>query len=118
VEGHTIHLIESKGIGFNEKWGAYLIYEPMTLDVTKGEGPLQGYSQFTYPDGSTITNKWEGKNMGGGRTITGAASGEGTWTYIKGTGKFEGIQGGGTFKSYNMGPGQFYADFEGEYTLP
>ena len=118
VEGHTIHLWESKGIGFNEKWGAYLITSTYTMDLIKGEGPVQGYNQYTYPDGSTITNKFECKLMGGGRSVSGASSGEGTGTYIKGTGKFEGIQGGGTFKVYIPGPGQYYSDGEYEYTLP
>jgi hypothetical protein len=118
VEGHTIYLFESKGIGFSEKWGACLIYQICTLDLIKGEGTHQGYNQVTFPDGSTLTTKFEGKNMGASRTITGSHSSEGTFTYIKGTGKFEGIQGGGTYKSYHMGPGQWYSDSEGEYTLP
>ena len=118
VEGHAIHLLEAKGIGFNEKWGAYLIYVSQTLDLIKGEGPFQGYSQHTYPDGFTITVKFEGKNKGAGRGTTGASSSEGTWRYIKGTGKFEGIQGVATYKTYALGPGQFYTDGEGEYTLP
>jgi hypothetical protein len=111
VEGHTILLIESKGIGFSEKWGACLHYKTLTLDLVKGEGTRAGYTHYTFPDGSTITSKWEGKGGALGKA-------EGTWTYIKGTGKFEGIQAGGTWKSRSMGPGQWYADSEGEYTLP
>ncbi len=118
AEGHAIHLLENKGIGFSEEWGAYLIYNSQTLDFIKGEGTAQGYAHYTFPDGSTYDTKFEGKNKGGGRTTTGTASGEATWTYIKGTGKFEGIQGGGTAKSYILGPGQWYGDVEGEYTLP
>jgi hypothetical protein len=118
VEGHAIYMMDAKGIGFNEKWGAYLIYMTFTIDIIKGEGPLQGYTHATFPDGSTYDSKWEGKNKAGGRGTTGSASAEGSWTYIKGTGKFEGIQGGGTWKNYVMGPGQHYSDDEGEYTLP
>jgi hypothetical protein len=118
VEGHTNNLFEAKAIGFSEKWGAYLIYETLTLDITKGEGTHQGYNHQTFPDGSTITLKFEGKNMGAGRGITGSSSSEGTWTYIKGTGKFAGIQGRGTYKSHIMDPAQWYSDAEGEYTLP
>jgi hypothetical protein len=118
VEGHAIVLIEAKGIGFSEKWGSCLEYEIVTLDLIKGKGTHQGYGQITCPDGSTVTEKFEGKNLGGGPGITGSHSSEGTWTYIKGTGKFEGIKGGGTYKSYNMGPGQWYSDAESEYTLP
>jgi len=60
----------------------------------------------------------EGRLKGAARSISGASSTEGTWTCIKGTGKFKGIQGAGTWKSYILGPGQWYTDIEGEYTLP
>jgi hypothetical protein len=79
------------------------------LDLLKGEGTVQGYTQCTFPDGSTATQKWEGKI---------GASSTGTWTYIKGTGKFEGIQGEGTWKSYSMSPDRWYSEGVGEYTLP
>jgi hypothetical protein len=64
------------------------------MDLIKGEGTHQGYDHVTFPDGSTITYKFEGKNIGAGRTITGSHSSEGSWTDINGTGKFEGIQEG------------------------
>jgi hypothetical protein len=118
VEGHAIHLWEAKGISSSEKLGACLVSNMGTLDLIKGEGTHQGYGQVTCPDGSTFTAKFEGKNIGAGRTNTGSHSSEGTTTIFKGTGKFEGIQGGGTYKSYNMGPGQWYSDVEFEYTLP
>jgi len=118
VESHTISLIEGKGIVFNEKWGAHLIYLTYTVDLIKGEATVRGYTQYTFPDGSTYTSKWEGKNMGAGRGTAGSASSEGSWTFIKGTGRFEGIQGEGTYKSYILVPGQWYSDIEGQYTLP
>jgi hypothetical protein len=111
VEGHAILMIEAKGIGFNEKWGAYLIYLTSTLDLIKREGTRVGYNQYTFPDGSTMIEKWEGKGGALGEA-------EGTWAYTKGTGRLEGIQAEGTWKSHNMGPGQWYSDGEGEYTLP
>jgi hypothetical protein len=87
-------------------------------DSIKGAGAIQGYNYTTFPDGSTITSNFEAKAMGGGRGISGTASSESTWTYMRGTGKFEGIQGRGTAKSYTLGPGQSYSNAEGEYTLP
>jgi hypothetical protein len=110
VEDHSIFVYEGKGIAFYEKWGACLVTETGTFDVLKGEGPGQGYSHYTFPDGSTITEKFEGKY--------GASGGKGPYTTIKGTGKLEGIQGEGTWKSYNLSPDRFYSDEEGEYTLP
>ena len=112
IAGHTLHVMDTKGIGFTEKWGACLIYTNSVVDLVKGEWTAQGYNQHTFPDGSTTVHKWDGNNKGKG------ASAEGTWTYIKGTGKFEGIQGGGTWKSYPMAQDQWYTDVEGEYTLP
>jgi hypothetical protein len=37
---------------------------------------------------------------------------------VKGTGKFEGIKGGGTAKDYPLSPEQSYVDWEGEVELP
>lgn len=118
VEGHTLNLIEAKGIFSSEKWGAGLLYQTYTMDVIKGAGTFQGYVQTTYSDGSTTTSRFEGKSTGGGVGTTGSASSEATFTYVKGTGKFQGIQGGGRSKTYIVAPGQYYADIEGEYTLP
>jgi hypothetical protein len=110
VEGHNLQLFEAKGITFNEKWGVGLVTVTGTMEDMNGEWTGGGHDYFTFPDGSTYTDKWEGKG--------GASGGNGTLTIIKGTGKLAGIQGRGTWKSYNVGPGQFYSDEEGEYTLP
>ena len=118
VEGHSVMLVEAKGIYSIEKWGAALQYQAYTADMTKGAGTFQGYTHTTYSDGSTTTSKFEGKSTGAGVGLTGIASAEGTFTYVKGTGRFQGIQGRGTFKSYTVAPGQSYSDVQGEYTLP
>jgi len=118
TEGHAIYLIEAKGMSFSEKWGPCLLVQSGIGDYTKGLGPAEGYTHRTYPDGSTITTKYKGEAKTVGRGITGGGGGEVTWTFIKGTGKFEGIQGGGTSKYWVLGPGQWYSDSEGEYTLP
>jgi hypothetical protein len=41
---------------------------------------------------------------------------EGTWSHIKGTGKWEGFQGGGTWKLRMIGEGISVMDWEGELT--
>ena len=43
---------------------------------------------------------------------------EGKWTIVKGTGKFQGIIGGGTYSSYMLAPGQSYSEWEGEIEMP
>ena len=98
--------------------GAALGKKSTTGDRTKGLGPDEGYQIYTFPDGSTITTKDRGMATSAGTGKTGSGAGEGTWTLVSGTGKFQGIKGGGTLKFWVLGPGQFYADLEGEYTLP
>lgn len=105
-KGHIIMIYEGKGIGFSEKWGNYLYTFMGTLDVIKETSSSQAYLHATFPDGSTYTVKVEGKGA------------KGTFTFIKGTGKLEGIQGAGTYKSYILDPNQWYTDWEAEYTLP
>ncbi len=118
VEGHTIYFIKGKGISFSEKWGPALTTVSGISDVVKGAGTVQGYVHSTYPDGSTTTLKYKGEQMAVGPGITGGVGGEVTYTYVKGTGKFAGIKGGGTSKFSILGPGQWYDEFESQYTLP
>ena len=116
VEGHIIFVLEAKGIAFEEPWGAALGKSSGTSDVTKGLGSSEAYIVNTYPDGSTTTFKAKSWATSAERGNT--VAGEGTWTYVRGTGKFQGIQGEGTLKFWVLGPGQWYGDYEGEYTLP
>ena len=110
VEGHTLQLFEAKGIAFHKKWGVGLATVTLTMEDRNGEWTGGGFTHFTFPDGSTYTHKFEGKG--------GASGGEGTWTGVQGTGKLAGMQAHGTWTNYPMGPGQFYSDEKGEYTLP
>jgi len=118
VEGHAIILVEAKGIIFDEKWGAAMADESGICDYIKGAGPNEGYDVYTFSDGSTIVGRWKGSATAGSVGLLKSAGGEGTWSYVKGTGKFEGIQGGGTYKYWVLGPGRWYAEREGEYTIP
>jgi hypothetical protein len=118
AEGHIIFVFEAKGISFWEPWGACLVKESTAGDRTKGLGPVEFYDINTFPDGSTIMTKGKGESTSAGAGKTGTGAGQGTWTFVSGTGKFQGIQGGATFKYWALGPGQWYSDGEGEYTLP
>jgi len=51
--------------------------------------------------------KYEGKPVEKGHS-------KGTYTFIGGTGKFEGITGGGTWESKSLSPGVNYNEAEGE----
>jgi hypothetical protein len=118
VEGHAIYLVDAKGIGFDEAWGVSAAVCTGTSEVIKGGGPVAGYTYFTFADGSTLTSKYKGEAKGVAYGTAGRREGEGTWAYVKGTGRFAGIQGEGTYKWYVVAPGIWYADNVGEYTLP
>jgi hypothetical protein len=84
----------------------------MDVNVKTGQGTLQGYGIDTFPNGDKVTGTHEGKIVGKGHW-------KGTWTYVKGTGKHEGIKGAGTWDSYPMGQGQpSYMEVEGEVEVP
>jgi hypothetical protein len=87
------------------------------LDLVKGNGTDLGYVTECYPDGSKMFIKAQGKitttlSPEGKRIVTG----EGTDSLIKGTGKWEGFQGGGTWKLKVIAEGIAVIDVEGEYT--
>ena len=112
--GHMIGIYENKGIAFNEITGERTLdrglgmmdINPKTKLVT-----TRGYGVSTDKDGDKMFRKYEGKAVGKGHS-------EGVWTYVKGTGKYEGIKGEGTWSSYSLAPGQSYWEAEGEVEMP
>jgi hypothetical protein len=113
TEGHIIQISENKGVDVGT--GGISISRSFS-DLVKGNGTHQGYSNLMLPDGVTF-NKHEGKvttilSPAGKPIITM----EGTWSTIKGTGKWEGFQGGGPWKLKVIGEGIAVMDWEGELT--
>ena len=114
-EGHLLLLIEQKVLYIDEKTGERMVGTSknlMDVNVKTGQGTLQGYGIDTFPNGDKVTGTHEGKIVGKGHW-------KGTWTYVKGTGKHEGIKGAGTWDSYSFGQGQpSYMEVEGEVEVP
>ena len=121
VPGHILLVGETATVLSCDDGSVATISGKFTADMTKGSGKNQGYGLVTYEDGSTKWYKFQ-------NTVTPdpngkTASWEGTMEYIKGTGRFEGIQGSGSITGKRLvsmpGAGaQFYADFAITYTLP
>ena len=122
--GHFIGIFERQGevvLGNGEKAKTDL-RGTVDLNMDIGEGTFHGYSFSTYEDGSMTITKLEGviRVLPGQRLpIT-----EGTGTYIKGTGRFQGIEGTTSFKSRQTKPygGEYKGDAGSEgintFTLP
>ena len=83
-------------------------------DMTGGTGRSHGYSSSVLDNGDSTFVRFEGasqmkKDRSG--TI------KGTWRYVRGTGKFTGISGSGTYKGEAAADGSAWADVSGHYSL-
>ena len=117
TEGHTLNSYEAKGAGTGSAGGFTFLNQGYS-DLVKGNGPHFGYYKATDKDGHVYFAKWQGKV-----TTTMSPEGKpnvqfgGTWSFIKGTGKWENVQGGGTYKGMFIGQGIFANTTEGEYLI-
>jgi len=119
-EGHIIAVSEAKGLvsnkegkWFGDGWPHHFV---ALFDINPKIGVVvgHGYEYVTDPDGDRYYYSWEGKAVRENYW-------EGTYTMLKGTGKFEGIKGNGSWTCVVL-PGQppelFYADEEWDIELP
>ena len=113
-EGHVVAVYKSKAIYFNEITGektAGTSVNMIDINLKTGQGSVQGYGVSIDKDGDKSFRTHEGKPVGKGHW-------KGTWTIVKGTGKYEGTKGGGTWDSYSLTPKQSYVEVEGELEMP
>jgi len=76
------------------------------VNTKTGTGFNHGVIQFTDRDGDKMYWSFEGK------TVKGSSSGP--MTFVRGTGKFEGLKAKATWSSVTVAPNQFYVDWDGE----
>jgi hypothetical protein len=114
-EGHVLALVEQKQLYIDEKTGEKAVSTAknlMDINLKTGQGSLKGYGVETFPSGDKLVRTHEGKPVGPGHW-------KGTWSIIKGTGKYEGSKGAGTWDAYSMGKGEpSYLEVEGEMETP
>jgi len=121
VDGHVIGAFERRGLGFiNGEVTTYL--NRGMFDYIKGKGTAEGYTTYTFEDGSTTVAKFQG-------TVTPTkdkrSTAKGTYSYIGGSGRFEGIKGGGSWTVMRYTPytaeetkGDVIVNFTGTRTMP
>jgi hypothetical protein len=122
AEGHVLILAERRGVAVFEDESAAAYHTRAICDLTKGHGPCDGYTDLSYPDGSkTIVNYECTFQVPEGKKLS---TFEGKGVYIKGTGRFEGIEGTVSFNGYYVTPygketkGDLVVHVTGNYTLP
>ena len=82
-------------------------------DLVDGKGTQTGYFNNVHPDGGRDYGTFEGNvnATGGAMTV------EGTFTFTGGDGKYEGVSGGGTFKTVTKSETEVEATWSGAYEL-
>ncbi len=117
-EGQVFAVLEGKGISTNLQGKKFLdgwaYRESFLADSNRNAGTwsVQGYCEYTDPEGDKICVAYDGKKVDKDRP------GEGTARLIKGTGKWQQIQGTGKWISYYVADDRGYSDAEWDVEWP
>ena len=118
VPNHAFRWASPSAPGTSSRWGAFSTKTGVStsLDEINGDAlTFRGYHVATMANGGTTTSSFTGKGMSkDGKPL----SGEGTWAFTSGTGKYKGIKGKGTFKGKGNADGSMTYQIDGEYSLP
>ena len=116
-EGHVLIVMKSKHIYFNDVtgermtgWAASMV----DVNIKTGQGFVQGYGALIDKDGDT----WFRRHEGG--PAEKSHWWKGTWTAVKGTGKYKGIKAKGTWREYSPPADRSYnyIEAEGDLKMP
>lgn len=121
ADGHI--LVTGALTGTNKNTGATDYMSDASVDnreigqLFQGNGPHSGYYTLS-KDGNTATALWKG-NVSTVMSAEGnpQTSFNGTWEYVAGTGKYNGIQGKGKYSGYFTSKTTYIVDWNGEYSL-
>ena len=117
-EGHMMFVGESRGRSRNTA-GDDFLDDAETVVVEFGDlrpsgGAQQGYIFLTKGADSTLS-RWTGfATIKPGPGQSPQISFQGTWEYIRGTGRYHGIQGGGTYQGEFLDEDRYVVRWEGE----
>jgi len=121
IEGHIVMLNEFEGInvstGKNKFMDGAQDVAMGFYDLVMGNGSHQGYGKMSL-NGDVVFWKHQGKAATTlspeGKPVT---TFEGTFTFTKGAGKYEKIQGSGSFNGKLISSTIFIIEWEGEYFI-
>ena len=117
-EGHALILGRAQGLNRSTGATSYMDQAQVTnvdfVDLTQGNGAHQGYITFVQ-GGDTVINQWSGKvttKLSADKTP--ATSFAGTWITTKGTGRYQGATGKGSYKGHFVSQTEYICDWSGE----
>jgi hypothetical protein len=116
--GHTLVLARARGINRSTGPTLYMDKGDVTnfefADLTQGNGPHQGYISMSQ-GADTMISKWSGKvttTLSPNKTpIT---TFEGTWTKVKGSGRYADVSGKGAYKGHFTSQTEYTVEWSGE----
>ena len=121
VPGHVIGIVDFRGLSLLDTGEVATYTSKVMFEYTNGNGTHWGYSQTTFEDGSVTRTKAQGTTTA---LPNGFSEFKGTYSYIGGTGRYEGIKGEGTYSGKRMapltpgGPADCYQEWSGTRILP
>jgi hypothetical protein len=121
TKDHSVFLLEYEGNNVSKDKQEFMHESQATMllfgDLVKKSGPIQGYWEFRKGE-DTVFFKWEGKlNTVYSSRGTPGMTFEGTFSYIKGTGRYAGIEGGGAFRGKMISWVFRVFEWKGEYSI-
>jgi hypothetical protein len=116
--GDMLMLVETQGTNKSSNWmdDAQVVNKEIDF-LLQGNGPQHGYITFAKGE-DTVDVKWSGT------VSTAMANGQpqisfhGTWEQLKGTGKYLGIQGKGSYKGHFISQTEYVVDWVGHSSVP
>lgn len=112
LEGHAVGVMEQRGFAFYDGGEVATIHAWLTYESKGQRTDYRGYIVYRFRDGATQTATFEGAGDPVGMQ-------QGKFSFVKGTDRFEGIKGSGTFTAEGFPPkADLYVDAEASYTLP
>jgi hypothetical protein len=113
IEGHIIGTYQNEGLIIIDDGEVGTSVNNGTLDLTNGLGTYSGYIVIIFKDDSSYTTHYEGAYT---MTDKGRVS-TGTYKFVGGTGRFEGIQGEGSYQQKKYGK-MSIVDWKDSISLP
>lgn len=115
IPGHELSIVEISGLqrSTDAQWADARVTYWGLGELISGNGTQRGYFIDEHTDGATDRGTFEAQiATSGGETVL-----EGTFTFTGGTGKFNGLTGGGTFRSRMTSPVELETTWDGAYEL-
>lgn len=113
-QSHGIGSYSASGLTFHEGGEISIFTSYGIYDWNRGSDWHRGYIVRSFADGATTTAQYEGTT----RTSAGASTWQGTFVFVGGTGRFEGVEGKGTYAGRRYPNKMGITDWEGTMILP